>query len=411
MNFQTKNIQINGVPHKIILQNENGPCALIALVNVLLLSPAHRPAAQLLVTLVNQSNTISLDSLVQTLSELGLYAHGSSTDDISSLLQLLPKLHKGLVIDPAFNGSFTDTKEMALFRLFGVGMVHGWVIDPQLDPLAYDIVSKYSYDSTQQLLAQAYDIQQRGLQTPQATQILDTATYVKAFLARSATQLTEYGLTYLKEVLLEKSFAVLFRNDHFLTLYKNNNELYTLVTDLGYKSRTDIVWESLKSVNGSQDIFYTGDFIQSAFAKREKKTTTQTSSGAGNERANSNNTDPFDEELADSVGELPGAIINNSDNQQIRDDEALARALQEEENNARRERAQRNRSLNVSRTRSSNNNYPYGSGNNSNDGSRGLSRSNSSGQNDYRPNTSLHSRYANQKKNKMSKLKNDCIIM
>ena len=56
--------------------------------------------------------------------------------------------------------------------------------------------------------------------------------------------------------------AILFRNDHFSTVYKEPNfgGLMTLVTDAGYGSHDEIVWESLVDVNGAASELFSGDF-------------------------------------------------------------------------------------------------------------------------------------------------------
>lgn len=78
----------------------------------------------------------------------------------------------------------------------------------------------------------------------------------------NATQLSSFGLAHLKGKLPPGSLSILFRNDHFTTLYKHpqSQELYTLVTDAGYSNYAEIVWESLVDVNGSSAGFYAGDF-------------------------------------------------------------------------------------------------------------------------------------------------------
>lgn len=317
LEFDTKVVTVNGALHKILLQNENGPCALVALCNVLLLSPYHAQQAEALIRLVQKSDTISLNDLVTVLANVGVQNPSGANADVNQLLQLLPQLHTGLNINPMFNGSFQDGVEMSLFRLFNVSIVHGWLVDYNQNPVQYEHLSKYSYDEAQRVLVQAYDIKQGNLQCENQEDILADSNLIKSFLARTATQLTEYGLNHLKELIIENSFAVLFRNDHFATIYKNNGELFLLVTDLGFKNRKDIVWQSLKSVNGSQDTFYTGDF----FPVSLQKTGTQAT-------AASSNANPF----LDPV-EASRSFDTNShqQNNEFLADEELARRLQEEE--------------------------------------------------------------------------------
>lgn len=78
----------------------------------------------------------------------------------------------------------------------------------------------------------------------------------------NATQLSPFGLDQLKNQLAPGSVSILFRNDHFSTLYKHpqSHKLYSLVTDAGYASHAEIVWESLVDVNGSRAEFFAGDF-------------------------------------------------------------------------------------------------------------------------------------------------------
>ena len=78
----------------------------------------------------------------------------------------------------------------------------------------------------------------------------------------NATQLSPFGLGQLKNQLDPGSVSILFRNDHFSTLYKHpqSHKLYSLVTDAGYASHAEIVWESLVDVDGSRAEFFAGDF-------------------------------------------------------------------------------------------------------------------------------------------------------
>lgn len=317
-----KGVDINGCSHRILLQNENGPCALIALCNVLLLSPQCARYAGPLTQLVANKSEVALRELITILANIGVQIPQGAQMDVDRLLQSLPQLHTGLSINPIFNGSFEDGDEMALFRLFNVSIVHGWIADYADDPAQYEHVSKYSYEEAQKVLIEAYDIQ-HGSGSPaspnpghSAEQVLEDAGYIKSFLARSATQLTEYGLHQLRELLIENSFAVLFRNDHFSTIVKHKNELYALVTDLGYKDDENIVWESLKSVNGSQDTFYTGRFIPATM----QKTNTQVTSLTSGSRANNPFSDPF-----------TSSAHERSENSNGLSDEQYARQLQEEE--------------------------------------------------------------------------------
>ncbi|CAL9732977.1 ubiquitin carboxyl-terminal hydrolase MIY1 [Monosporozyma unispora] len=350
--FNTKRVSINGYDYTILLhnkeveqtnENSNVSCALLALCNVLLLSPGLAAMARNLITLTQNRPRVSKQDIVQVLSYMGVQQN--NTIDINQLLQTLPNLchhidsvvDQGqqlemLPIDPEFNGSFEDGMAMSIFRLYNVGLVHGWIINPEADPVAYEHVSRYSYENAQRVLVQSYDIKKNNVQVANGDAILQDANYLKSFLARSATQLTDYGLSHLKEIMVEKSFAVLYRNDQYYTLHKNNGELYILVVDNHYNDANDIVWKSLTSVNGHQDAFYTGSFIQASVGRT---VTHATSYSMPIDNTVSN---PFqDNSTAQNRTSQP--VVQQSNNtpvveneqQQLEDDELLARRLQEQE--------------------------------------------------------------------------------
>lgn len=339
VSFETKEVRINGNVRHIMLQADDKELsALIALANVLLLSPGLAQFARNLIALVQSKRTVSMYELVETLANIGIQNPSSVNTNINQLLQILPQLQSGLMVNPEFNGSFEDSVEISIFRLFNVGIVHGWMVDGSsgADPMAYDHVSKYSYQEAQRALVQSYELQGVDPQTmaPQERAICEDAVYLKSFLARSASQFTEYGLTHLREILVERSFAVLFRNEHFYTLYKNGGELYTLVSDREHSFNSEVVWKSLKSVNGSQDAYNTGSFIPvtvTANAQPAPRGAPQRQSVSNpfGDDANENNT---------NVNNI--APQQSAPQQQMDDDEELARALQEEEDRAAADRLQ-----------------------------------------------------------------------
>ncbi|CAN6921098.1 unnamed protein product, partial [Brassica oleracea] len=82
---------------------------------------------------------------------------------------------------------------------------------------------------------------------------------IKNFLNNNASQLTFPGLFFLEQGVEEGELCVFFRNNHFYTMLKYDNELYNLVTDQGYLNERDLVWEKLNEVNGDS-VFVDGDF-------------------------------------------------------------------------------------------------------------------------------------------------------
>jgi len=73
---------------------------------------------------------------------------------------------------------------------------------------------------------------------------------VEGFMQDTASQLTYYGLVQLHQDVREGELCVFFRNNHFCTMKRHKDELYLLVTDVGYYEQEKIVWEKLADVSG-----------------------------------------------------------------------------------------------------------------------------------------------------------------
>ncbi|CCK70875.1 Miy3p KNAG_0F02080 [Huiozyma naganishii CBS 8797] len=324
--FGIRRVQISGIEHSVLLQEQNTDqtsSALVSLANVLLMSPGLARISQPLTELVGGKSDVSLGELVNVLARMGVQQN--NTIGLEQLEQVLTQLSDDsgaeMKVDPKFIGSFEDGMEMSVFRLYNVGLVHGWIIDAEADPVAYKHVSQYSYESAQGALVQSYDIQKGTVQVADANAIVEDANYLKAFLARSATQLTDYGLHHLKEVMVEKSYAVLYRNEQFYTLHKSNGELFLLVTDTAYRNNSDIVWKSLTSVSGTQDSYYTGTFsrVDGGVAQ---KTLQNDATAISNVVSN-----PF----GDNRGRNNKTVNAGQNADFVEGDEELARRLQQQE--------------------------------------------------------------------------------
>ncbi|CCF60397.1 hypothetical protein KAFR_0K00420 [Kazachstania africana CBS 2517] len=300
LTFETKRILFDGNPYTIVLQNENGPCALLALVNVILLSNEYIGLKEPLTELVKRKSKIDLEDLLQILANIGLATSKNEKNDkdIDKLLQLLPSLHTGLNINPKFDGTFEDNQEMLLFRLYNADVIHGWVMDPE-GAQGNEKLSHFSYEQAQEILTSSFDMGD-GKQNPgKDTQTPDDVSLLTTFIDGSPTQLTEYGIKTIQNILKDNSFAVLFRNNHFATILKYKGILYVLVTDQGFKDCKEIVWQAMNSVDGSKDMFCTSTFEQTPLLTEDSYKRTQ------------NKNEPVEE--------------------QYTTDEALAQHLQEEE--------------------------------------------------------------------------------
>lgn len=54
--------------------------------------------------------------------------------NLADAIALLPKLTTGVDVNVRFDGirSFEFTDEVAIFDLMDIGLVHGWLVDPQV---------------------------------------------------------------------------------------------------------------------------------------------------------------------------------------------------------------------------------------------------------------------------------------
>lgn len=272
----------------ILTQNINGPCPLLALVNALVLStPAGVETA--LVETLRTREQVSLGLLLDAVfDELMSGRRGDAAQelpDVSDLYKFLLALHTGLNVNPAFvqdpeatNGTtagssltarpgvFENTRDMKLYKTFNLPLMHGWLPDPASEAYsAFDRIAK-TYETSQYVQFQEEELNAKlesgdALSTEEQQMFTDIHA-IKEFLNTWPTQLTTYGLKAMRETLQPGQVAILFRNDHFSTLYKDprTDHLVTLVTDQGYSSHDEIVWESLVDVNGQGSELFSGDF-------------------------------------------------------------------------------------------------------------------------------------------------------
>ncbi|TID15871.1 hypothetical protein E2P81_ATG08734 [Venturia nashicola] len=272
----------------VLVQNANGPCPLLALVNALTLSTPMNIETGLVETLRTREQVslgLLLDAVFEELmsGRRGEGAH--DLPDVSDLYSFLIALHTGMNVNPRFTsnpdrsstamhpalrresqpGGFEDTREMKLYSTFSIPLMHGWL--PKRDEPAYAAFARSAktYEETQNIQFYEEELEAKlsstGLNGEEQHLFEDLAT-IKHFLSEWPTQLTEYGLNVLLEHIQPGQFAILFRNDHFSTVYKEPRaqQLLILVTDAGYSSHEEIIWESLVDISGRGTVHYSGDF-------------------------------------------------------------------------------------------------------------------------------------------------------
>ncbi|KAF2854436.1 hypothetical protein T440DRAFT_465402 [Plenodomus tracheiphilus IPT5] len=334
----------------ILTQNLNGPCPLLALVNALVLSTPPGVETALIETLRTRE-TVSLGLLLDAVfDELMSGRRGNAAQtlpDVSELYKFLLALHTGLNVNPLFvpdssdvsgsitltnrAGGFENTQDMKLYRTFDIPLMHGWL--PEVGTEAYaafDRVAK-SYETSQYVQFQEEELDAK-LQSGEALseeeqQMFTDIHAIKEFLSRWPTQLTDHGLRVIRDNLERGQVAILFRNDHFSTLIKDprTDQLVTLVTDQGYSTHDEIVWESLIDVNGQGSQLFSGDF----------RSVDNSGTSAGQQQQTQNISSTNDNQGWTTVPtrrpvQEQGVMHSVSQNTEITSPEGLSRAEQED---------------------------------------------------------------------------------
>lgn len=212
---------------------------------------------------------------------------GATTDDwethIAEAYQVVPRLDNFLQVNIVFGDvdKFEYTREMDVFDLLGVALLHGWVVDASAEPETAVALRKpdgsgyMSYNQTQDVLATA-DVAASDTTSADSSQEAGSrlsVDHVRRFLERTSNQLTTYGLAQLRRRVRQGALAVLFYNNHFSVITQHNGELYMLATDVGLcRSEPVLAWQRIKSADGDCE-FCSEDFkpVDVALAERAEK--------------------------------------------------------------------------------------------------------------------------------------------
>ncbi|XP_020585367.1 uncharacterized protein LOC110028017 [Phalaenopsis equestris] len=149
--YKTKVVQFLGRSTPIVLQNDNGPCPLLAICNVLLLRNS--------INLSLDAPEVPLQKLLSLVAGRLIDSNCSLQDkddgylinqqqNIADAIDLLPRLATGIDVNVQFRkiNDFEFTRECAIFDLLDIGLYHGWIVDPQDSDTAAAIGSK-SYNA------------------------------------------------------------------------------------------------------------------------------------------------------------------------------------------------------------------------------------------------------------------------
>ncbi|KAK3067316.1 hypothetical protein LTS18_001184, partial [Coniosporium uncinatum] len=234
----------------VLIQNANGPCPLLALVNALILSTPEGLETALVETLRTREQVslgLLLDAVFDELMSGRRGGTAHNLPDVGDLYAFLLTLHTGMNVNPSFvagdepdaveagpewtdmhpsmrpqahAGTFEDTREMKLYSTFNMPLVHGWL--PQRDSRAYAAFdrSAKTYEDAQNIQFAEEELEAKlsaGELTSQEQNLFEDLASIKEFLNRWPTQLTEYGLEVIAKSIKPGQVAILFRNDHFST--------------------------------------------------------------------------------------------------------------------------------------------------------------------------------------------------
>uniref|UniRef100_K4A279 MINDY deubiquitinase domain-containing protein n=1 Tax=Setaria italica TaxID=4555 RepID=K4A279_SETIT len=223
VNLNIRPIDFFGRSTHVNHQINDGPCALIAVCNVLLLKEDifFEPHE----TVVSMEYLLNL--VVSFLKEsMKMQAHCSEIQ--RKIWDVAQTLATGFDVDVVFTRTdgFTMTPEWLLLDCLDLNLRHGWIAAGDLLP-----GPEVSFESLT-LVA-------NGLGFPHAETI-------KKFLR--GPQLTPIGLVSLQEDLVENVPCILYWNNHYNTIVKINGVLLSLAIDSNYL-RTSAVWQTLHEVN------------------------------------------------------------------------------------------------------------------------------------------------------------------
>ena len=275
-----RQVTVFGQRKVIVMQSANGPCPVIALANVLLLR-GELPSIEKLscgrqdaVVTANQLQQAVLEYITSASSShptpqfsesaredgtLALFVKSPAFEQLRQRLKdpregprTMQRFYDGLFVEPIHDviDGFASSEDAALFALANVKVVHGWLMDFESE----------KGEDLQNLRTQSYSELQVAATMGDEQPKMSAA--AAEFLKNSQTQLTELGLMVLSTELQDHEYMVMFRNNHFSVVVADKGKLYTLVTDVAFTQRNDVVLQEVK-VNDD------GEFVDGAAEELE----------------------------------------------------------------------------------------------------------------------------------------------
>ncbi|KAF1759251.1 hypothetical protein GCK72_015714 [Caenorhabditis remanei] len=242
--FKTKVIRFGPIDYRIVTQNLNGPCPLIAIINTLVLKGKVTIPAVYVVTsteLLNLLSNVILSAEPSNQKTKEIYEA-----NLRDVMNLMPTLVNGLDVNVKFSAvnQFEFTPALSLFDLVHINLYHVWLPDPQF-PVIFDLIKSLNYNELVEKICAESDTTEREM--------------YKSWYEDTQSQITFIGVQSLFTEMKDAELAVLFQNNHFSTILRRRDEIFKLVSDEGIADETSIVWETFNSVDGDS-IFVNCDF-------------------------------------------------------------------------------------------------------------------------------------------------------
>ena len=156
--FPVRTINFLGRDVPTLGQNEFGPCALLGVVNALLLRGTLKVSSD--------HGALTLQDVLARLADRMMEANqrAQESSDEASLnvraaldgaVTRLPTLAEGLDVNVKFAGGlFEFTSDLAIFDLLDVRLVHGWRVDGENEPETAEALGSRSYNECIQEVVQ-----------------------------------------------------------------------------------------------------------------------------------------------------------------------------------------------------------------------------------------------------------------
>ena len=149
--FPVRTISFLGRDVPTLGQNEFGPCALLGVVNALLLRGTLKVSSD--------HGALTLQDVLARLADRLVEANQGDNPDVRAALDgavtRLPTLAEGLDVNVKFAGGlFEFTSDLAIFDLLDVRLVHGWRVDGENEPETAEALGSRSYNECIQEVVQ-----------------------------------------------------------------------------------------------------------------------------------------------------------------------------------------------------------------------------------------------------------------